>query len=69
MKPGADDRTYTLDIDGRDAGEIVIPDDKYLTGVETDTATKEVSFKVTNGDDIKVALESLDDPNIDCSTY
>ena len=69
LKPGADDRTYALDIDGRDAGEIVIPDDKYLTGVETDTATKEVSFKVTNGDDIKVALESLDDPNIDCSTY
>ena len=63
------DNSYTLDIDGRDAGEIVIPDDKYLTDIETDDETKEVNFKVSNGEDIKIALDKLDDPNIDCSTY
>lgn len=63
------EKSYTLDINGRDAGEIVIPDDKYLTDIETNDETKEVNFKVSNGEDIKIALDKLDDPNIDCSTY
>lgn len=69
LVPGTDDRTYKLDIGGRDAGEIVIPEDKYLDGIETNNETKEVNFKVTNGEDVKVSLSSLDDPNIDCSTF
>lgn len=63
------DNTYTLDIDGRDAGEITIPEDKYLTDVETDEENKEVNFKVSNGQDIRVPLDKLDEQDIDLSTY
>lgn len=69
LVPGADDRTYILDIQGRDAGEIVIPEDKYLDGIDVDEASKEVTFKITNGESVTVPLTNLDDPNIDCSTF
>lgn len=61
--------TYSLDINGKSAGKIEIPVDKYLTGVKTNSKTKNVEFQVKDGIDITVPLSELDDPNVDGDTF
>lgn len=62
-----DDDTVSINVNGTSAGTI---DDVYLTSVDRDDDTMEAIFNLNNGKDpIRVDLDLLDNPNIDCSTF
>lgn len=62
-----DDDTVSINVNGNSVGTI---DDVYLESIDRDDDTMEAVFNLNNGKDpIRVDLDKLDNPNIDCSTF
>lgn len=47
---------YTLNVDGREAGTINIPEDQFLENVTYDAETKELVFKIKDGGEIRIYI-------------
>lgn len=61
-----DEDSTKIDIDGRES----IIDDVYLTNVSRDDETNEAVFTMNNNrPPIRVDIDELDNPNIDCQTF
>lgn len=58
---------YILYINGKAAGRISIPVDKYLKSIERNGNI--VTFKLNEGTDIDVDIDELDSDEIDLTTY
>lgn len=59
-----DDLTYSLEVDGKDSGEIVIPEDQFLETATYDDSTHTLALKVKTASEDKeiyINLENLVD--------
>lgn len=55
------DLSYSILVDGVNAGDVIIPEDQFLKDVTYSTATKEMTFTFDTGADTKTTIISLQD--------